>query len=122
MLEAGKKALSLISRIGKLPVQADEELKFLLANDEWFSMNQILLPHTFVENWKSIIIELRHLKLMEESLNGMPNGSKRSETVKELIGIGNFIRQLADEAEKVLRKELKLPEVKIKIWEKANST
>lgn len=59
-LEVYKKALSLIDQIQTLLIQGvtDDVLKVLYDNGEWFSMNQILLPHTFVENWRSIRIGL----------------------------------------------------------------
>lgn len=113
-LEACKKALSLIGRIGGIPVQADEELKFLINNDEWFSMNQILLPHTFVENWRSIRLNLRSVQMKDKSQQTMNDGPKRDEKIEDIVNIEEFVRKLAKEADDVLRLKLGLKEVKIK--------
>ena len=68
-LEAFKKALSLIDQMQSLLIQGTTEdvLKFVYDNGEWFSMNQILLPHTFVENWRSIRLNLRSVKRKDDA-------------------------------------------------------
>jgi len=115
-LEAYKKALSLIQNIqvfleAKTP---KDVLNFLDDNVEWFSMNQILLPHAFVENWKSIMINLGNLQLSDKATHELPNGENRDKKIKEAVETRKFNRKLAKEAEDVLRKEMNLPEIKIK--------
>ena len=115
-LEACKKALSLIEKI-QLFLQAktpQDVLNFLDDNVEWFSMNQIILPHTFVENWKSIMTNLVNLQVLNEEVKGLPNGEIRDKKIKEAGEARKFNRKLAEEARNIVRKEMKLPEIKIK--------
>ncbi len=115
-LEACKKALSLTDQIQTLLIQGTTEdvLKLLYDNGEWFSMNQILLPHTFVENWRSMRLNLRTVIRREKSQQKMADGPERDEKIEDISNMEGFIQQLADEAEKVLRGELGLKEIKIK--------
>ena len=115
-LEACKKALSLIENIqvflaAKTP---KDVLNFLDDNVEWFSMNQILLPHAFVENWKSIRTNLDNLQVLYKEANELPDGENQDKKIKEVTETRKFYRKLAKEAEDVLRKEMNLPEIKIK--------
>ena len=123
-LEVYKKALSLIDQIQTLLIQGvtDDVLKVLYDNGEWFSMNQILLPHTFVENWRSMRLNLRSVKRKDKIQERTTDESKQNEIKADVVGIEDFVQKLVDEAEKTLRKELKLPEVKIKRWKKTNET
>ena len=70
-LEVLKKALSLTDQIQAMRIQCvTEDLISLLEREgEWFSMNQILLPHTFVENWRTLRIRLRQLNRQEQHTN-----------------------------------------------------
>ena len=115
-LEAYKKALSVIGRIQVLLIAETTEgaFNFLLENGEWFSMNQILLPHTFVEKWKSIMVNLRNLKLLDQAAQELPEGLERDKKIEEAVETGRYMRKLAKEAEDILRKEINLPEIKIK--------
>lgn len=115
-LEACKKALSLIGLIQVLLVAKTTEdvLNFLDDNGEWFSMNQILLPHPFVENWKSIMINLSNLRLLDQAVKEMPDGAERNKEIKDVVKTKKYNRKLAKEAEDILRKEMNLPEIKIK--------
>jgi hypothetical protein len=111
-LEACKKALSLVHKAYRLYNRKDDFLDFLDKHDEWFSMNQILLPHTFVENWESMRLSL---KPIDNTNNGI---------CKEIAKINTkckeHTRGLIEEADEVLRKELKLPKVNIKTPGKEN--
>lgn len=115
-LEACKKALSLIDQVQTLLIQGitEDVIKFLYDNGEWFSMNQILLPHTFVENWRSIRLNLRSVQMKDKSQQTMNDGPKRDEKIEDIVNIEEFVRKLAKEAEAVLRLKLGLKEVKIK--------
>ncbi|MHC4620458.1 MAG: hypothetical protein ACYTEQ_22145 [Planctomycetota bacterium] len=115
-LEACKKALSLIDQIQSLLIQgtSDDVLKILYDNGAWFSMNQVLLPHTFVENWRSVRLNLRSVKRQDDAQQRMTDGAERDKMINKIADNEEFIQQLADEAEAVLREELGLKEVKIK--------
>lgn len=115
-LEACKKALSLIGTIQVL-LQAktpQDVLNFLDDNVEWFSMNQIILPHTFVVNWKSIMINLVNLQVLDKEAKELPDGENRDKKMKEAAETRKFNRKLAEEAKDILRKEMNLPEIRIK--------
>jgi len=106
-LEACKKALSLIGHIqvflaAKTP---EDVLSFLDDNVEWFSMNEIILPHTFVENWKSIMINLVNLQVLDQEVKDLPNGENRDKKIKEAGETRKFIRKLAEEAINIIRKK-----------------
>jgi len=119
-LEACKKALSLIDQIQTLLIQrtTDDVIKFLYNNGEWLSMNQILLPATFVDNWRSIRLNLCNQQILEQAAKEKPDGEERSKVINEAVETWEYARKLAKEAEDILRKELNLPEVKIKTPEK----
>jgi len=121
-LEARKKALSLIDQIQSLLIQSTSEdvLKFLYDNGEWFSMNQILLPHTFVENWRSIRLNLLSVKRKDDAQQKITDEPKRDKIINDIVNTEDFVRQLAKEADAVLRKELGLKEVNIKRPNKEN--
>jgi hypothetical protein len=115
-LEACKKALSLIGQIQTLLIQSTTEdvLKLLYDNGEWFSMNQILLPHKFVENWRSIILNLKNKTFFEQAARQRTDGIEHDKGINGATKTFDFSIKLAKEAEEILRKELNLPEVKIK--------
>lgn len=116
-LEACKKALSLIGQIKTLLLQSttDNTLKFLYDNDKWFSMNQILLPPTFVDNWRSIMLNLNNRKLFEQAVKEASDGSEtKKQSVEDAVKTWKYILNLAKEAENIILKELNRPEIKIK--------
>ena len=118
-LEACKKALYMISHIQSILLESPiYVLKFLNENDEWLSTNQLFLPHTFVENWRSIQEEQRKLKRKYEIIEKTSNGARQDKLWDEANQMVDFVRQLAKEAEEILRKELGLKEVKIKRLDK----
>lgn len=121
-LGACKKALSLIDQVCTLYIQSTEEdvLKIILDNGEWFSMNQVLLPHTFVENWRSIRINLRSMLRKNISLEKAQDETKQEAIKNDIIKTDKFIGELIEEADEVLRKELEMPKVNIKTPAKEN--
>jgi len=121
-LEACKKALSLIDQVQTLLIQGTTEdvIKFLYAHGEWFSMNQILLPHTFVENWRSIRLNLCSVKRKDDAQQKMTDHPERNKIINDIVGTEEFARQLAREADEVLRRELGLKKTNIKRPNKEN--
>lgn len=105
-LEACKKALSLVHKAYRLYNRKEDFLDFLDKHDEWFSMNQILLPHTFVENWESMRLSL---KLIDNTNNGTSKEIAKINTISK-----EHIRGLICEADEVLRKKLGLKKVCLK--------
>jgi hypothetical protein len=120
-IEAWKKGLSLTDRLWDLLVAergtTDDAIKVLRDNGEWFSMNQILLPHTFVENWRSVILNLCSIKRQDEARPRISDGAERDEAAKAAEQIRKeekFVKQLVKQMDEVLRRELGLKEVNIK--------
>ena len=114
------KGLELIGQLQSILIQGVEEdaLKFLYENGDWFANNLILLPHTFVENWRSIRLNLKSVIRLREMQGKMPDGEKRDEKIEEAVNLEGFCDELAKEAEESIRKTLGLPECKIKRPEK----
>jgi hypothetical protein len=114
-VEAYKKALSLISQLSGAFIQRTHEdaIQFMNEHQRWFSENIILLPHKFVENWRSIWSNLRIAKMKEQAQAAMPDGPKREQMIKEVVELASFMDNLAKEAEKEIRNELGLPQVEI---------
>ena len=121
-LEACKKALALTSQLWTLSIArtTDEAIRFLNANSEWFSMNQALLPHLFVENCISIRAALESVKDMEGDLQRISGEAKKPDIAKEISKNKRFIRQLIDTMDKEIRKELGLKEINIKMPDSKN--
>ncbi|MCK4998222.1 MAG: hypothetical protein KAS23_01765 [Anaerohalosphaera sp.] len=115
-LEVAKKALSLTDQIQTLRIQGDAEdvITLLYKEGEWFSMNQILLPHIFVENWRSMRLGLRKLKRRESQIGKMQDGPDRDKIINEMGDMDTFLDDLAAEMERCLREELGLKKVCIK--------
>jgi len=102
------KGLELICRLQFVLLQGTKEdaLEFIYEkHGSWFSDNLILLPHTFVENWRSIRLNLQ--SDISERKAVLPQEEK-------LVPLPTFCRKLAQEAEKSILNELNLPEFKIK--------
>lgn len=117
-LEAAKKALSLTDLIYTLRIQGVTEdiLKLLQDEGHWFSMSQVLLPHAFVENWRTLRIRLRQLKRRESYLDEITDEAEKEEKIKEKeIGtMEEFIDKLIEEMDVSIRKELGMKKVCIK--------
>lgn len=115
-LEVNKKALSLTDQIQTLRVQGSDEdvLNLLYSEGEWFSMNQILLPHTYVENWRSMRVGLRRLIRKQSQNYKMDDEPKRDKIIYEISVLDDFIDNLAEEMDECLRKELRMKKVCIK--------
>ena len=111
-VEAYKKALSLISQLRSSLIVAthDDTLSFMSQNREWVSDNIILLPHTFVENWRTIQVRLPQAKRRAKAANG----NRRDQMIREQDKIESFVDSLAEEMEENIRNELGLPQVKIR--------
>jgi hypothetical protein len=115
-LEVAKKALSLTDQLHAMRMQCvtDDIIKLLDSEGEWFSTNQILLPHAFVENWRTLRVRLRQLKRREQHVDKMDSGPDRDKWDNEIDAMEQFVDSLIDEMEGCLRKELGLKEVNIK--------
>ena len=113
---AHRKGLGLIDQLQTILSKDTKEdaLKFIYENGQWFADNLILLPHAFVENWRSIRISLKKAILLCESLDKRPDGLKNEKKEDQVNTLLSFCDELAKEAEAAIRKELNLPEYKIK--------
>jgi hypothetical protein len=92
--EACKKALSLIGQtrsLSKSQGTTEDLIKVLRDNREWFSMNQILLPHTFVENWMSIESNLYSAKRKENEQQKMTDATKQDKIAEDLLTSTNLL-------------------------------
>jgi hypothetical protein len=115
-LEACKRGLSLIQQVRTRYMQFEPKdvTKFLEDNHEWFSDNQVLLPHVFVENWISIQNNIRCEQRCNENISKTNDMSERNRIVAEKTKLQDLVKKLIGEADKVIRNELGLKEVKIK--------
>jgi hypothetical protein len=106
------KGLELIGHVQSILIQGTKEdaVTFLYDNGSWFADNLILLPHTFVVNWRSIRHNLKKAVIYDNAQEKMKNGAKREETIEQIVQIHEFCDKLAKEAETSIRKELELPE------------
>ena len=80
-------------------------------------MNQILLPHAFVENWRTLRIRLKQLMRKRKRLDKMDSEKDRQELIEEISAMETFLDNLIDEMEGCLREELGLKKVCIKKFE-----
>ncbi len=110
------KGLELIGQVQSVLIQGTEKdaLEFLYKHGEWFADNLILLPHTFVENWRSIRLNLKSAIRKDKAQSKMEEGEKRNQVIEELGNLASFCDSLAREAEESIRNELDLPECKVK--------
>lgn len=106
------KGLELIGRVQSILVQGTKKdaLDFLYANGSWFADNLILLPHTFVVNWRSIRSNLRKAIMYHDAQEKMNGDDRRKKIVDQVVEAQDFCDELAKEAESSIRKELGLPE------------
>ena len=108
-------ALKLISRLRSALIQdtLEDSLNFVRQQDAWFWQNIAFLPHKFSDKWLSIKLGLRRAILFEKVQAAMVNGPDRDRRIEELVDLQSFMGHLAKEAEREIRNELCLPEVKI---------
>ena len=113
-VEAYKKALSLISQLQGLLIQGTHEdgISFMKEHHKWLSNNIILLPHTFVEKWHSIAVQLQKCKRRANAPENMAR-DKKDRLINELDELADSMDCLAEEAEMEIRNELGLPQVKV---------
>jgi len=118
-VEAYKKALLLISQLRGILIQGTHEdgISFMKEHHEWLSNNIILLPHTFVENWQTIRIQLRQSK-RRMSPGRMVDEDKKVKLGKEVDELADSMDNLAEQAEKEIRSELGLPQVNVQGYQK----
>ena len=114
-VEAYKKALRLASALGSTLIQGieDDVLEYIRLHNPWVLDNEILLPPKFVEYWHSVRANVRSIKRKEKPVERMKDGEERDKKVDELVELEEFTRKLANDAEKEIRKKLKLPPFKI---------
>lgn|GEM_PF-2468257 len=110
------KALEVIGQVQSILIQGAEKdaLDFLYSNGTWFADNLILLPHTFVENWRSIRLNLKSAIMKNSAQERMAEGSRRDGLINDIVQLRGLCDNLAQEAETILRQELKLPACKIR--------
>jgi hypothetical protein len=110
------KGLELIGQLQSVLVEGTKEdaLAFLYENGSWFTDNLILLPRTFVENWRSIRLNLKKAIIYDDAQQKMTDNGKRGEIVDRIVEAQDFCDWLAKEAESSIRKELRLPECVIR--------
>jgi len=110
------KGLELIGQVRSILVQGTKKdaLAFLYDNGSWFADSLILLPHTFVENWRSIRHNLKIAVMYEDAQAKGKDGDKRDKIPYQTLEPRDFCDGLAKEAESSIRKELGSPECVIK--------
>ena len=81
------KGLELIGQIQSVLIQGTEEdaLKFIESHGSWFADNLILLPHTFVENWRSIRLNLRSAIRTDKTQEKMGDDAKREAMIDDVV-------------------------------------
>ena len=114
-VEVFKKALRLANNLSSILIQGieDDVLKYISEHTEWVIENEILLPPKFAQYWHSVRANVKSIKRKQQSVNMIEEGPKRNEKIEELIQLESFADKLADDAEKEIRKKLKLPNFKI---------
>jgi hypothetical protein len=110
------KGLELIGQLQSVLIQGTNKdaLDFLYEHGDWFADNLILLPHTFVQNWRSVRWNLKSVVRKNETQQKMPEGEKRDQMIEEIGTIQSFCDKLAEEAEAAIRREAKIPDCKIR--------
>ncbi len=114
-VEVFKKALRLANNLSSILIQGieDDVLKYISEHNEWVIENEILLPPIFAQYWHSVRANVKSIKRKQQSVNGMEEGQERDEKIEGLGELESFTDKLADDAEKEIRKRLKLPHFKI---------
>ena len=102
------KALELIRRLQFILYQGmpKEALDFLGENGSWFADSLILLPHTYVENWRSIKGNLASAVLKEGAKQQTRNESQKDLLAEEVVDSWQSSIELAREAEASIYAEL----------------
>lgn len=115
-LAAYGKGLELIDQLQSVLVKGNDEdaLAFLTANGDWFAGNLILLPHAFVQNWRSIRLNLSKVIMYGNAQEKAKGHQMREKMVDHAVDAYDFCNELAKEAENSIRQELGLPEFVIR--------
>jgi len=110
------KGLELIGQVQSILVQGTKKdaLAFLYDNGSWFADSLILLPHAFVENWRSIRNSLKKAILYDNAQEKEKDDDKRKKIIDQIVEAQDFCDRLAKEAETSIWKELGLPECVIR--------
>jgi len=106
------KGLELVGQLQTVLVQGTKEdaRAFLYDNGTWFADNLILLPHTFVVNWRSIRNALKKAIIYDNAQEKEKDEDKRDKMINQVVEAQEFCDALAKEAESSIRKESHLPE------------
>lgn len=114
-VDACKKASRLAYQLRSILIQGVHAnvLNFIKEENSWVLDNEILLPQKFTENWHSVRNNVLSAQRQEETQAKMSDGPERDSKIEELVAMDQFNRQLAQEAEDVIRKELGLSPFKI---------
>jgi hypothetical protein len=106
-----KKALKLADQLRSILIQGtyDDVLNFIKEENMWVVDNEILLPPKFAQYWHSVRSNVKSLKRKEQPVQNMPDGQDRDKKIDELVELDEFTLKLANDAEKEIRKKLKLP-------------
>jgi len=110
------KGLELIEQLQSVLIQgiAEDSLKFVESHGRWFADNRILLPPVFVENWRSIRLNLHSAIQENTAQEKMADGAERDTLINHVGQLRGFCDELAREAEASIRNELNLPECRIR--------
>ncbi len=114
-VEVFKKALRLANNLSSILIQGieDDVLKYISEHNEWVIENEILLPPKFAQYWHSVRANVRSIKRKVKPVERMNDSEERDKKVVELDELEEFTQKLANDAEKEIRKKLKLPPFKI---------
>ena len=109
-VEVFKKALRLAHNLRSILIQGIEVdvLKYISEHNEWVIENEILLPPIFVQYWHSVRANVRSIMRKLIPLDRMKDGEEKDKKIDELDVLDEFTRKLANDAEKEIRKKLKL--------------
>ena len=109
-VEVFKKALRLANNLSSILIQGEEAdvLKYISEHNEWVIENEILLPPKFAQYWHSVRANVRSIMRKLIPLDRMKDGEEIDKKIDELDVLDEFTRKLANDAEKEIRKKLKL--------------
>jgi hypothetical protein len=91
-------------------------LDFIKEHNEWMLDNEAVLPQKVAENWHSVRSNVRSLMRKDGSRQHMTEGPELDALIEEIVSGEDFTRQLAKEAEQLIRDELILTPFKIHRW------